>query len=130
MIKNSENLSSLIGVLYLFLHHSFYMFSSQNLYRLCIQVFIHFISLILRRRLKLLFTASRKYCNQLGLCHLPLLPPLLCHHFRHYNITPTPPYTTSCLVAWCLQHRQFNASLGDPYKISPLPELCLVLNEK
>ena len=39
---------------------------------------------------------------------LPSLPPL-----HHYTLTsPSPP----CLAAWCLQHRQFKAPLGNPYK--------------
>ena len=43
-------------------------------------------TLIFRRCLQLLFTSSRRYCHQLGLCHIPSLPPLLCHHFRREQL--------------------------------------------
>ena len=70
---------------------------------------------------QLLFTASRRYCQQLGLCHISSLPPLLCHHFLHYTITPSPSSPLPASLLWCLQHNQFKAPLGDQYKFLLCP---------
>ena len=70
--------------------------------------------------LQLTFTASRQYSRQLGLYHLPSLPPLLCHLFHHYTITPstTSPFPASLL--WWLRHMHL-AQFGDPYKLILCP---------